>query len=115
MLDNAAEFCKQTELSEFTLRFLHLLIPRSTTTPAIPASNLAFLDFVATGDCVRDIKQNMIRSHTKGIYASDRDSDYVREYTTINKLADVVEEVCEEKTYGFARLYPRSSVSISAE
>ncbi|HLX12268.1 MAG TPA: hypothetical protein VKS81_05600, partial [Bacteroidota bacterium] len=67
---------------------------------------LAFLDFITTKDCVRGIKQNMIRSHTKGIYTSDRDTDYIRDYISINKLADLVEEMCEGKTYGFARLYP---------
>jgi hypothetical protein len=67
---------------------------------------LAFLDFVATRDCVREIKEDMIRSHTKGIYASDRDGDLVHGNQTINGLADIVAEVCEGKNYGFARLYP---------
>jgi hypothetical protein len=67
---------------------------------------LAFLDLITTRDCVRNIKQNMIRSHTKGIYSTDNDAELVRDYPTINKLANVVAEVCEEKTYGFARLYP---------
>jgi len=67
---------------------------------------LAFLDFVSSNDCVREIKQSMIRSHTKGIYKSDRDAERVRKYSEINDLAERVAKMCEEKTYGFARLYP---------
>lgn len=67
---------------------------------------LAFLDFISTSDCVRDIKQCMIRSHTKGIYVTDRDSEHVSKYASINKLAENVGEMCREKNYGFARLYP---------
>lgn len=67
---------------------------------------LAFLDFVATKDCVQAIKRTMIRSHTKGIYKSDRDADLVRDNKTINELADRVERKCRKKSHGFARLYP---------
>lgn len=67
---------------------------------------LAFLDFVATKDCVKAIKKRMIRSHTKGIYKTDRDQDYVRDDHEINRLATRVARRCKGKTYGFARLYP---------
>jgi DNA modification methylase len=67
---------------------------------------LAFLDFVATKDCVRDIKQDMIRSHTKGIYKSDMDGRRVSDYRSIRNLANLVEAECADKSYGFARLYP---------
>jgi SAM-dependent methyltransferase len=67
---------------------------------------LAFLDFVTTKDCVRSIKQTMIRSHTKGIYKTDSDAELVRDNRDINSLADRVAKLCAEKSYGFARLYP---------
>jgi len=51
---------------------------------------LAFLDFVTTKDCVRSIKQTMIRSHTKGIYKTDRDAELVRDNRDINNLANRV-------------------------
>lgn len=66
---------------------------------------LALLDFVATKDCVREIKHDMIRSHTKGIYKTDQDAELVREYKSIRSLAKKIDTACEGKTYGFARLY----------
>jgi tRNA G10 N-methylase Trm11 len=67
---------------------------------------LAFLDFVTTRDCVRSIKQTMIRSHTKGIYKADRDAELVRDNRDIKDLANRVAKLCATKKYGFARLYP---------
>jgi DNA modification methylase len=67
---------------------------------------LALLDFVTTPDCVREIKQDMIRSHTKGIYKTDQDAGLVRDYKSIQSLAEKVQAACRGKTYGFARLYP---------
>jgi DNA modification methylase len=67
---------------------------------------LAFLDFVTSNDCVRAIKRTMVRSHTKGVYKTDRDAWLVRDNAEINSLADKVARRCKDKSYGFARLYP---------
>ena len=67
---------------------------------------LAFLDFVTSNDCVRSIKRAMVRSHTKGVYKTDRDALLVRDNQEINSLADRIEHRCRGKPYGFARLYP---------
>jgi DNA modification methylase len=85
------------------------------TSPPYPAEHdytrntrleLAFLDFVTSNDCVRAIKRTMVRSHTKGVYKSDRDALLVRDNKEINSLADKIEYRCRDKKYGFARLYP---------
>jgi DNA modification methylase len=85
------------------------------TSPPYPAEHdytrntrleLAFLDFVTSNDCIRSIKRTMVRSHTKGVYKSDRDAELVRDNKDINALADKIEKRCRHKTYGFARLYP---------
>lgn len=85
------------------------------TSPPYPAEHdytrntrleLAFLDFVTSNDCVKAIKRTMVRSHTKGVYKTDRDALLMRDNKEINSLADRVERRCRDKTYGFARLYP---------
>lgn len=68
---------------------------------------LAFLDFVSSNDSVRKIKKEMIRSHTKGIYSTDQDAELVSQYSSISRLAELIEDACLEKTHGFARLYGR--------
>ena len=85
------------------------------TSPPYPAEHdytrntrleLAFLDFVTSNDCVRSIKRTMVRSHTKGVYKTDRDALLVADNQDINALADKVARRCKDKPYGFARLYP---------
>lgn len=85
------------------------------TSPPYPAEHdytrntrleLAFLDFIESNDNVRTIKRAMIRSHTKGVYKTDRDAMLVRDNKDINALADQIAEKCKDKQYGFARLYP---------
>lgn len=85
------------------------------TSPPYPAEHdytrntrleLAFLDFVASAEHVRTIKRAMVRSHTKGVYKSDRDADLVRDNVEVNALAEKVAKKCKGKQYGFARLYP---------
>src|SRR5262249_26596302 len=67
---------------------------------------LAFLDFVTSNDCVQAIKRTMVRSHTKGVYKSDRDALLVQDNDDINALAEKIARRCKDKSYGFARLYP---------
>jgi hypothetical protein len=68
---------------------------------------LALLGYVENRETVRDIKSQMIRSHTKGIYITDRDRDLVADHGAIQKLACAIDKKAESKTYGFARLYSR--------
>lgn len=68
---------------------------------------LALLGFVNNRDTLRTIKQQMIRSHTKGIYKSDDDSSQVKENGRIQQLASEIDAKAKEKTHGFARLYSR--------
>jgi hypothetical protein len=66
---------------------------------------LAFLEHVTDLDSLRQIKKTMVRSHTKGIYLSDTDSEVVDGNLRIVRLAHRIETKARAKTYGFARLY----------
>ena len=68
---------------------------------------LALLGYVENHQTVRDIKTQMIRSHTKGVYVTDRDGDLVAHHRAIQKLARAIDKRAESKTYGFARLYSK--------
>lgn len=68
---------------------------------------LALLEAVVDRDSLRRIKKQMIRSHTKGIYSTDADSEAVCEQQRVNSLASRVDEKAAKKSYGFARLYGR--------
>jgi hypothetical protein len=68
---------------------------------------LAFLEFVSDRSSLRQVKQQMVRSHTKGIYASDRDRLFVHTNAMIQRLSRRLEAAVAGKEYGFARLYPR--------
>lgn len=101
--------------SSILLRNGYKKVHVAITSPPYPAEHdytrntrleLAFLDFVTSNDCVRSIKRSMVRSHTKGVYKSDRDALLVRDNKEINLLADKVARRVKGKSYGFARLYP---------
>lgn len=68
---------------------------------------LALLGFVSDRDSLRAIKGRMIRSHTKGIYATDCDSTLMADHKKIQRLVVAIDEKALTKTYGFARLYSR--------
>ena len=68
---------------------------------------LPFLESVTDRETLQNIKKGMIRSHSKGIYKFDRDDRYVRNNSTICRLAEKLEGVVSCKEYGFARLYPK--------
>jgi hypothetical protein len=68
---------------------------------------LSFLEAVTDLETLRDIKRLMIRSHTKGIYKTDKDATLVKEHPAIQKLVAELDRVTSTKTYGFARLYSR--------
>ena len=58
---------------------------------------------------LRSLKQDLIRSNTRGVYKSDTDDREVAQHHEIQKIADAIERRRVElgKTSGFERLYPR--------
>ncbi len=58
---------------------------------------------------LRSLKQNLIRSNTRGVYKSDTDDKEVAQHPAIMEIADAIERRRIElgKTSGFERLYPR--------
>jgi hypothetical protein len=68
---------------------------------------LALLGYVEDQDTLRVIKRQMVRSHTKGIYAGDKDSTLVKDHQRIQELVAEIDKKALAKTHGFARLYSR--------
>ncbi len=68
---------------------------------------LIYLGFVHDRDTLRRVKSQMIRSHSKGVYKNDSDGRLVAEISDIKAIADELREKTRNKTYGFAKLYPR--------
>lgn len=68
---------------------------------------LELLGLVRNGDELREIKQLMMRSNSKNIYAGDHDYDLVRRFVTIRRIVDRLEKRARRKEYGFARQYPK--------
>lgn len=68
---------------------------------------LAYLGFVRDKKSLRNIKDKMVRSHSKGIYVSDSDGTLVADIPEVKALADEMRRKIVGKTYGFAKLYPR--------
>ena len=58
---------------------------------------------------LRSLKQELIRSNTRGVYKSDTDDREVQEHHGIQEIAEAIERRRIElgKTSGFERLYPR--------
>ena len=67
------------------------------------------LGFIKNKQDLRALKQDMVRSNTRGVYKSDRDDLLVAEHDGIQQIADAIEERRIElgKTSGFERLYAR--------
>ena len=68
---------------------------------------LVFLGYVYDTRSLRRIKRAMVRSHSKGIYKSDSDGKWVAEIPEVRAIADELRAKVRNKTYGFAKLYPR--------
>lgn len=68
---------------------------------------LAFLEQVKDRETLRQIKKEMVRSHTKGIYIADADSDLVAGNEVLQRLVKRIDRRAAHKTHGFARLYSR--------
>jgi hypothetical protein len=70
---------------------------------------LALLGFITDRASLRDVKEGMLRSHTRNIYKGDNDAVYVEDIPEIKELAERIEQKRIERgaTSGFERLYHR--------
>ena len=68
---------------------------------------LVFLGHVYDTLSLRSIKKAMVRSHSKGIYKADSDGRLVAHIPEVQAIADELRLKVADKTYGFAKLYPR--------
>ena len=67
------------------------------------------LGFIQNRNALRELKSNMIRSNTRGVYKSDDDDQWVSGYPDIQRIAREIERRRIElgKTSGFERMYSR--------
>ena len=67
------------------------------------------LGFIKSKQDLRALKQDLIRSNTRGVYKSDRDDVLVNDHDVIQDIADAIEDrrISLGKTSGFERLYAR--------
>lgn len=70
---------------------------------------LVILGYIQNKSDLRQIKQAMLRSHTRNIFSTDQDSTYVEDIPEIQSLAQEIEHrrVARGATSGFERLYHR--------
>lgn len=67
------------------------------------------LGFIRNKQGLRALKQDLLRSNTRGVYKSDRDDVLVGDHEEIQRIAEAIENRRIElgKTSGFERLYAR--------
>src|SRR5439155_9417612 len=67
------------------------------------------LGFIRNKQDLRALKQDLVRSNTRGVYKSDRDHLLVQDHDEIQGIADAIEKRRIElgKTSGFEKLYAR--------
>jgi SAM-dependent methyltransferase len=67
------------------------------------------LGFISNKQDLRALKQDLLRSNTRGVYKSDHDDLHVSEHDEIQRIAEAIEKRRIElgKTSGFERLYAR--------
>ncbi len=70
---------------------------------------LALLGFVTNKKELRNVKGNMLRSHTRNIYKADDDAAYVQDIREIVELSELIEKtrIARQGTSGFEKLYHR--------
>jgi hypothetical protein len=68
---------------------------------------LAFLEAVVDRASLRVLKRRMLRSHTKGIYCTDRDCDEVLNLASVQRIVAELTPICSGRTDGFSQLYPK--------
>lgn len=69
------------------------------------------LGFINSKDELRELKQRLVRSNTRGIYKGDDDDQWISGFPEIQQIADEIEKRRIElgKDSGFERLYPRAT------
>lgn len=67
------------------------------------------LGFITNKLELRALKQDLVRSNTRGVFTSDKDDQLVADHDEIQQIAAAIEKrrVALGKTSGFERLYPR--------
>ena len=67
------------------------------------------LGLIHDRQALRSLKQNLVRSNTRGVYKADTDDQVVADHPMIRNISDRIEQRRIElgKTSGFERLYPR--------
>ena len=67
------------------------------------------LGFIRNRQELRSLKQNLIRSNTRGVYRTDTDHRMIADNVRIQQIADAIEKRRVElgKTSGFERMYAR--------
>lgn len=56
---------------------------------------------------LRAVKEQMLRSNSKNVYAGDNDYEYVRSCNKVRRLVERIQAQSKTRNYGFARQYPR--------
>jgi hypothetical protein len=67
------------------------------------------LGFITSRAELRNLKNHMVRSNTRGVYKNDDDDKWIASHEEIQRIASLIENRRVElgKTSGFERLYPR--------
>jgi len=67
------------------------------------------LGFIKTKTDLRELKKNLVRSNTRGVYKGDDDDRWIAEHSEIQRIAQAIEQrrIELEKTSGFERLYAK--------
>lgn len=67
------------------------------------------LGFIQNKQDLRSLKQDLVRSNTRGVYKGDRDDLLVSDYDKVQRIANAIERRRKElgKTSGFERLYAK--------
>jgi DNA modification methylase len=58
---------------------------------------------------LRELKEQLLRSNSRNIFVADNDSDYIRDFASINRIADEIESkrLALKKTSGFEKMYQK--------
>lgn len=67
------------------------------------------LGFIKNKKDLRNLKQQLIRSNTRGVYKGDDDDKWITNHEEIHRIAESIERrrISLGKTSGFERLYPK--------
>ena len=58
---------------------------------------------------LRDLKEQLLRSNSRNIFVTDKDAEYIRDFDSINRIADEIESkrLALKKTSGFEKMYQK--------